>query len=163
MNKPEEVAGRLLIPRGHATVLFDLVPKALHQVAILVPLPIIRALLRAVFPRRNDCLGAAPFDVLDHVVAVVPFVADGYFHPVVGEQGLRLRGVGLLGRRQQELNGQSQAADAGMDLGPEAAAAAAQCLFPLAACAIDFFLAPAACGWARITVESSISHSKSGS
>src|SRR5262249_5182724 len=79
------------------------------------------------------------------------------------DQRLGLGHVGRLAWGQDQPHRQSRAVDADVDLGAEAAAAAAQGLLRLAPGAVRFFSAPAAPGWARITVESRISHSRSGS
>src|ERR1700693_4881660 len=61
-------------------------------------------------------------------------------------------------RGEYETHGTAQAADGHVDLGAQAAARAANGLIFRPP-----FLAPAACWWARIMVESTIRYSKSGS
>ncbi len=94
---------------------------------------------------------------------VVPFVCDHGRERQAVDQRFRLRHIGRLTRRQDQPDRQSQPVHCGVDLGAEPASAAAQLLIGLASGAVRFFLAPAAQGWARITVESRISHSTSGS
>ena len=74
------------------------------------------------------------------------------------DQGHALADVGFLSPGQDELDGVPQAVDSEMQLGPETATRASRRLV-----GAPFFAAPAACWWARITVLSRISHSRSGS
>ncbi len=149
--------------RGHPPVALHLGPKTLHQVPILVALPVVRPLHLPVLPRRNHGLAAARLDGLHHGLAVVAPVGDHHLEWHVPDQRLGLGHVGRLARRQHQLHRQPQAVDGDVDLGPEAAPTAAQRLLVLAPRPVAFFSAPAAQGWARMTVESRISHSRSGS
>lgn len=162
-DKRQEVACRFLVPGRHPTELLYFVPETLDQVSILVPLVVVLALVLTVLPRRDHRLCPTPFNGLDQGSAVIPLVRDDLLDRVFCEQNSGLAHVGFLRRGQEDLDRQAEAAYAGVDFGAKAAPAAAQRLFRLASGSIHFFFAPAACGWARITVESRISHSRSGS
>src|SRR5262245_17841740 len=163
VDEGQEVAGGLLVAGGHAPELLDLVPEALRQVAVLVALLVDLALLLARAQRRDDRLGAPRLDLLDQRLLVVALVGDDHLegHPL--DQRARLGNVGLLPGGQDDPDRQPQPADPGVDLGGEAAAAAAEGLLLLPACAVSPFFAPAASRWARMMVEARISHSRSGS
>src|SRR5258706_1193979 len=122
-----------------------------------------RALLLAVGLRGDRRLGAPRFDLLHQRFLVVPLVRDHHLGLMIGQQGLGLADVRLVGRRYEQLDGMTKAIETAMNLGAEPAAAAAKRLIVLAASPVPFFFAPAAQGWARTAVESRISTSKSGS
>src|SRR5262249_7031109 len=163
MNEGQKVPGGLLIAGRYPAILLDLARQALCQVPVLVALPVIRAWLLAVGQRRDHRLRASRPDRPDQSLAVVTLVRDPHRERDARDQLLPLADVGLLPGRQDELHGQSQATDRRVDLGPEPAAAAAQSLLALSPGPIRFFFAPAAWGWARTTVESRMSHSRSES
>src|SRR5215831_4225600 len=163
MNEGQEVPGGLLVARRHPAVLLDLIPKALCQVPILVALLVVRALLLAVGQRRDHRLRAPGPDRPDQLLAVVALVGDRDLEGHALDQLLPLADVGLLPRRQEELHGQPQPTDPGVNLGPEPASTPAQRLLALPPGPVGFFFAPAAWGWARMMVESRMSHSRSGS
>src|SRR5262245_12294869 len=160
MHERQEVPGRLLIPRGHPPVLLDPVPEPLRQVAVLVPLAVIVPRPRPVLLRRDDGLAAPGLDAVHQRLAVIALVGDDHLEGHAVQQGRGLLHVGGLTGCQHERDREAQAADPAVDLGAEAAPAAAQ-RFGLRAA--PFLRAPAACWCARMTVESRISHSRSGS
>src|SRR6516162_10111321 len=163
MNKCQEVLGRLLVPRGHPPVLLQLVPEPLDQVPVLGPLPVILPLLLAARERGDHRLRAPGLDRLYQGFAVECLIGDHHRRPHLLEQLLRLAHVGRWARRQEELRGEPEPADGTGDLGREPASAPPQGRIDWAPAAVHFFLAPAAWGWARMTVESRITHSRSGS
>src|SRR5262245_6968493 len=163
MNKCQEVLGRLLVPRGHPPVLLQLVPEPLHQVPVLVPFPVILPLLLAARQRRDHRLRAPGFDRTYHRLTVECLTGDHHRGPQLLKQLLRLAHVGRLARRQQDLGGKPESADGTVNLGREPASAPPQGLIGLPPAAVRFFFAPAAWGWARMTVESKMIHSRSGS
>src|SRR5215470_18729042 len=163
MDEAEEVAGGLLVARRHPAVLLDLAPKALREVPVPVALLVVGALLLAGGKRRDHRLRAPGPDRPDQPLAVVALVPDHHLEGHALDQLPPLADVGLLPGRQQELHRQPQPAHAGVDLGPEPAPAPAEGLVALPPRPARFFFAPAAWGWARMMVESRMSHSRSGS
>src|SRR5262249_35443439 len=162
------VAGGLLIAGGHAAELLGLAPEALHQVAVLVALRVDDALHLAALLCGDDRTGTQRLDPRHDRLAVVALVRDHHLHLRArrrgrGKQRLGVTDVGVLAGRDQEAHRQAQAADHYVDLGREAAPAAAEAFRLRPAAAVGFFSAPAACWWARTTVESRMSHSRSGS
>src|SRR5438309_2607112 len=160
-DESHEVAGCLFVSRGYSSVLFQFEPESLHQVSIFVPVSVVHALHLAVFPGRDHGLGALGLDRFNDGSTIVSLVADHDLYGDVFNQSRRLGYISLLARCQDQLHRQAQSADSAVDFGAESASAAAQSLFLLAAGPIRFFFAPAAQGCARITVESSTSHSRS--
>src|SRR5262249_39505631 len=65
-HEAHEVAGSLLVPRRHPAVLLRPAPAALRQVAVLVPLPVVRALLLRVLQRRGHPPRPPPLDPPPH-------------------------------------------------------------------------------------------------
>src|SRR6516225_5856416 len=163
MDECQEVPGGLLVAGGDPAILLRLQPEPLGEVPILVAVPVVVPLLGTVLQAGDHRLGPLRLDRLGDGSAVVALVGDDHLDRRSFDQSLSLRHVGSLSRRQDQLDGQSQAADGAVDLGSEAAPAASESLFVLAAGAVPFFFAPAAQGWARMIVESRISHSRSGS
>ncbi len=141
----------------------DKFPKGLlasAQVAVLVPLSVVIPLVRVGLPRGNHRFSTLGFDAVDQRLAVVAFVANHDFKGHTIQKRLRLIHVGRLTARQHDGDRQTKSVDRCVDLGAESASAAAQRF----GCRTAVFLgAPAACWCARITVESKMSHSRSGS
>src|SRR4051794_14415756 len=157
MNKSEEVAGRLLVPRRDPPVLLDQVDEPLDLLAFLVQMLVIIARHFPVLLRRDHRLGPLPPRRLHDRVTVEGLVGDERTRLVPLHQRLGLRDVRLLAPRQDELDRVAQGVDENVDLGAESAPRAAEGLAPLPP------LFPAACWCARTTVLSRIIHSRSGS
>ncbi len=135
--------------------MLDPVHKSFHQ----VPTPILLAAdspwLVSVSQARNDRPAATTFHVLNDFIAVIGLVRDHIFGFVVGQEvGGFLAVVNLAGGHDQ-FDGPAFRVDRDMDLRAEPATRSPE---PFE---IPFF--PAACWWARMVVESSIKHSRSGS
>src|SRR5262245_9556192 len=162
LHEAEEVSSGLFVARGDAAKLLDAVDESLHQVPLFVQVRIVYPRLAAVLLRGNDRLGPARFDKLDQRVAVIAFVRDHGLRLVACQQSLPLGDIGTLSRRESQLHGQAQAADGHMQFRGKSATRTAQRLVLRPYVGAPFF-APAACWWARITVLSSNSHSRSGS
>src|SRR5580692_7025893 len=158
MDEPQEVPGCLLVPGRHTPVLLDPVDEPFGKVAFLVKNLIIFSLEDPILLRRNHGIRTGGHDRLDEIISVISLVRDHRIGIMTFNQGLALIDVGLLSPRQDELDGVPQTVDGDMQLGSEPAPRASQGLV-----GTPFFTAPAACWWARITVLSRISHSKSGS
>src|SRR5215831_8508027 len=163
LDEGQEVDRLLLVPRRHAAVLLHLRPEPLHDVALLVQMPVDRAGLLAAAVRLHHDFSPAPADLFGQGVTIVARGGDHRGRLVVRQQVFGLLDGRLLGGRQLQLDRVPQRIAAHVDLGAEAAAATSQRLLALAPSAVPLFLDPAAQGWARITVESKMSHSRSGS
>ncbi len=160
MHEGEEVLGFFLEACGDSAVMLQLRPEAFDQVSVLVSRPIGLSWRLRVRPAGHHGLTALVFH---SGLRVVPFVRNHGLERQPLDQRFRLRHVGRLARGQNQPDWQPQPIHGGVDLGSEATSAAAQLLIGLASGAVRFFSAPAAQGWARITVESRISHSTSES
>ena len=149
-----EIAARQLLEAGEdpAVVLHE-AEQDLDLVALLVEVPVGRALVDAGGFGRDHRQGAGGRDGLKDRVGVVGLVGDHRLGGKAVEQGQGLRRVALLPGGQAEGQRVTKAVGEAVQLGGEAAARAAKRLL---ACA---FFAPAAQAWARTTVLSSISHS----
>ena len=108
----------------------------------------------------NDGLGAASGDAGVEAVRVIALVGQDVVGLEAVDQVFGAADVALLAGADQQPQRIAQAIGGGMDLGAQAAAGTAQALGmrpPFSR------RAPAACWWARTMVESTISHSMSGS
>ena len=139
---------------------FDLVDEALHQVALLVQMPVILSGCLAVGSGWNDSHRSHIRDVFDQPGRIIPSVADHVFGMEPGDQLLGLGDVMALTSAKLEAQGVAKTIHAHVDFGAEPASAAPQRLGGLAPL---FRVAPAAQGWARTMVLSMIRDSMSGS
>ena len=137
--------------------------RSIDQVPVLIALPVILPLPLAVRQRWDHRLRTPRLDRIHQRFTVVRLVGDYHLGRQPLKQLLGLAHVSRLTRRQEDLDGKPEPADGTMDLGRESASAPPQGLIGWAPAAIRFFSAPAAWGWARMAVESKITHSKSGS
>ena len=163
VNEGEEVLGFFLVAGGDSAVMLDLRPETFDQVSVFVSRPIGLSWRLRVRPAGHHGLATLSFDGLHDCLRIVPFVGDDDFQRQTFDQRLRLRHVGRLPRSQDQPDRQPQPVHDGVDFGSESASTATQRWVGLTTGAVRFFWAPAAQGWARITVESRISHSTSGS
>src|SRR5260370_14803313 len=116
----------------------------------------------AIALRRNDRLASFRFDTLHQGVCIVALVGKDGIGLVTLKKQFRLRDIRLLSGSQAQFHGQPQAVDGRMKLRGKTPSRAAQRLMFRPYVGTPFF-APAACGWARMTVLSSNSHSRSAS
>lgn len=140
MQKRIESLSELVVARGQSAELLEPVEKALDEVARLVAMPVDRAWTQSVAARGNDGLGATRFDDVDQCIAVVAFVGDDRFGGDVLNQGGALAHIGRLAAGQDQAQRIAQCVNAGVDLGAQPAARAADRLI-----ASVFLAAPAAC------------------
>jgi hypothetical protein len=138
VDEGEEVPGGLLVAPRHAAELLGLAPEALDQVAVLVALRVDHPLHGAALLGRDDRLGTHRLDHRHHRLAVVALVRYHHLHLRARrrrgrQQRLGVADVRLLAGRDEEGHRQPQAADYRVDLGREAAPAAAEGLFLLPA------------------------------
>src|SRR5215472_8797444 len=157
MNKPKEVPGRLLVPRGDPPVLLEQVDEPLDLLPLLVQMLVIIARHFPVLLGRDHRLRPLPPRRLNDRIAVERLVGDERPRPVPSHQRLGPGDVRLLAPRQDELDRVAQGVDEDVDLGAEPAFGTAERLVPLPP------FSPAACWCARTTVVSRIIHSRSGS
>src|SRR6185437_6287219 len=163
MDEGQEVSRRLLVACRYPPVLLDLAEEPLHQVTVLVTIPVVFPLNLTVLLRRNHCLSSLGLDRLHQFIAIVALVFDHHLGGDALHQLLCLLHVGGLPRRQDHRNGKPQPTHPNVDLGAKSAPTAAEGFLVLATRSIDLFFAPAAWAWARMIVESRRSHSRSGS
>src|SRR4029077_3206044 len=135
--------------------MLDSVHKPLRQVPSAILLLEQGSLLRSAFQARNDGCTSPSLDGCDDLVAVVLFVGDNVLGFVIRQQGCRLLTVVDLTRCHNQFDWAAFRVHRQVDLRAEPSARATETF------ATPPF--PAACWWARITVESSIKHSRSGS
>lgn len=138
--------------------MLDAVHEAFHVIAAAVLFPQEPSRDGSTGPRGDHGDAAVGSDFGEELVAVIPFVGDQIMGIVFGQQVGRLGHVMSLSRRENQFDRSPRRLDGDVQLGAETAARTAEGLI-----VIPFFLAPAACWWARMTVESSIRHSRSGS
>lgn len=119
-------------------------------------MPIIVARRGTVGSGRYDRFGLLRTDTLNQRIAVIALVGN---HRLglgrAGDECFGLRDVGLLGAGKREGDRVAKRVDEGVDFRAPSAARASQSLRAV------FFLAPAACEWARTAVLSSITSSQS--
>jgi hypothetical protein len=157
MDEGEIAVGQFLEAGEDAPVGLHEAEQVLDLVALLVELPVGRALVDAAGSGRDHRQGSLGGDRLQDGVRVVGLVGDHRLGREAVEQRQGLRGVALLPGGQAEGQRVAEAVGERVQLAGEAAARAAERWL---ACA---FFAPAAQAWARTTVLSSISHSRSAS
>ena len=146
--------------RKQTAIMLDLVEETLHQVPLFVPMFVVSAGFFAVFASRNDRFSAFFSDFLQKWARIIGAVRIRTFKFEIRDQIFRLSNVMPLATRQKKAQGIPEGVYAGMDFGAEPAPAAAEGLLGLPP---FFWAAPAAQGWARITLLSRIRFSISGS
>ena len=152
-----EVSVELFIACGNPSELLDPVEETLDEVAVLVPVPVVLALLDPVASRRDDWLGPEGADLVDEAVGVVALVRD---HPLGAEALQQRRGlgdVGLLAGGEQPAHRVAQRVGGRVDFRRQPPAGAPDSLWTV------FFRAPAPCWWTRTTVLSGMNSSRSAS
>src|SRR5882757_535292 len=159
MNKSKEVASRLLVPRRDPPTLLDQVDEPLDLLPLLVQMLVILTRDFPILLRRDHRLSLLPLRRFHDRITVLRLIEDVGTCLVCLDQRFGLGDVGLLTRRQDELDRVAQGIDGDVDLGGKAPTRSAQRLILI----YPFFSAPAACWCARTTVLSRISHSRSGS
>ena len=153
-----EIAARQFLEAGEdAAVVLHEAEQVLDLVALPVEVPVGRALVDAGGFGRDHRQGSLGRHGLQDGVRVIGLVGDHCFGREAVEQGQGLRGVALLPGGQAEGQRVAEGVAGSVQLSGEAAARAAKRLLAFA------FFAPAAQAWARTTVLSSITHSKSAS
>ena len=160
MKHSQKAAGGLVVARGQTAKLLEAAEKALDFIAVPVQVAVNDALDEAVFLAGNDHCRAKVFDQRHDAVGIIGFVRQHVAGPAgPGQQLSGPAAIRLLARAKHQPQRIAQGIDQGMYFSGQPAAAAAEGLVADAA----FFWLPAAWAWARTTVESSITQSKSGS
>ena len=113
----KERIGELVVARGDAAVLLDLVEEALDEIALAVEGEVGLARLLAVGLGWDDRRDATLLEILDERICVVALVGDDGLRLEVLEQRPGLRDVGRLSRRERKRDGVAESIDDGVDLG----------------------------------------------
>ena len=158
LDEASVVGQELVVAGGHAPELLQLVEEPLGEVALPVERLVMVAWRFAVGPGRDDSLGSHVAYGIPQVVSVVSLVGDHGTGLEAVQQFVAARDVMALPRPEQQAHRVAQRVGGGVYLGAQAAARAAQ---PLGIRPPLDRRAPAACWWARTTVLSIISHSRS--
>ena len=160
------MSSEFLIARGDTAELFELIKASLDEVTGLITMTIIVAWRSSIRARGNNRFGRVGLNLLHQGITVIAFIGgvpslsrgdDGLGIGRHGQQGIGLTHVGLFGACQGESDRVTQRINDAVNLGSETARRAAQSLRAV------FFLAPAACWWARTAVLSIITSSSSRS
>ena len=152
------MSSEFLIARGDTAEWFELIKESLDEVTGLITMMVIVAWSSSIRARWNHRFGRVGLNLLHQGITVIAFIGnDGLGIGRHGQQGVGLTHVGLFGARQGESDRVAQRINDAVNLGSETARRAAQSLRAV------FFLAPAACWWARTAVLSSITSSSSRS
>ena len=158
MQECGEAMGQFVVTGGEATKLLQPIEESLDEVSGLVAMPVDVALREPMASGRNDGLSARGFDGRDQRIAVVSLVGNNRSGWDGCHEGRALRDIGDLAAGEDQSNRITQCIDRRMDLCGQPTPRSADRLI-----ATVFFGAPAACWWARTTVESMNNSSKSAS
>lgn len=160
MHHAQEAAGGFIVARGQASKLLEATEKAFHFVPVAVQIAVNHAVSQAILFTGNHDVGTDGGHAGKHRVRVIAFVSQHMTGPVGGTQQVGgASAIGSLAGPQYDAQRVAQCVDQHVDLGGQPTPTAAEGFVADAA----FFRLPAACAWARTTVESSITQSKSGS
>jgi hypothetical protein len=160
MHHSQKAASRFIVARCQPAKLFETTEKAFNFVAVAVEISVNHALDQAILFAGNHRLSPNSGHFGEHGIGIIGFVGQHVASTFGGREQLRYApAIGLLAGTEHHAQRVAQRVDEGMDFGRQPATAAAEGFVADAA----FFRLPAACAWARTTVESSITQSKSGS
>ena len=160
MDGTQEVARGLVVARSDGAVLLESGEEIFDQVACLVQMAVIAALVVARGFRGNDYGFARLQQWLDHpVMRVISLVGNHHGHLSVLEQHIGTFQVMGLSGREVKAGWIAQRIDRGVYLGAQAATATPDGLTLFS----PPFLAPALCWWALTMVESIKTYSLSAS
>ena len=140
--------------------MLDLIDETLRQMTFLVPVFVVFSTFFTILPGWDDHFGIHFHNQQEEIFGVIGAIGNQALKFQVNHQSFGLRNVMPLASRQAKTQGVAQRIDTHVDFGAEPAPAATEGLFRLATV---FFEAPAAQGWARITLLSRIRFSMSGS
>ena len=160
-DEAEECGGEFVVSGCDAAPLLEFGEEALDAPSVLVGDAIVAVLVLAMAARRDDGLAALSSDDVVEPVGVIGPIGDDLFAAKPVDRGRKrapCRSAGPV--RVSKRTGRPSASTTAWSFGAEAAARAAESLgfrSPL------FRRAPAAWAWARMTVASITSHSRSGS
>ena len=159
MNRAEEVAGGLVVASRNGAVLLEFGEEVLDEVAGLVQVLVMAALLLARAARWNHHRFASLHQRLDHAsLSIVGLVGNDGVGWRAWQQRICTFEIVSLSWRQVQSRGITQRIDRGMDFRAQSA--------PAAPDGLSFRrppFAPALCWWARTMVESIIAYSLSAS
>ena len=157
MPESQERNDGFFIARGQAPVLLEAAEKALDFVAVTIGFFVERDRFHSVGVARNNGFDVVLDTIGPVFVTVISRVGQYLARLQAGQQGLGLRAIPGLPAGGNQAYGVAQGLGAGVNLGADAPATAAEAL----GFGVTFFW-PAECWWARTTVESSITQSNSG-
>ena len=140
--------------------MLDFIDETLRQMALLIPVSVIVSALFAVLPWWNNDFRSCIEDQPEKILCIIRTVSNQAIKIQFSHQLCRLGNVMSLTTSQAKAQRVAQGIHAHVDFGAETTSAATERLFALASV---FFNAPAAHGWARMTVLSRIRFSISGS
>ncbi len=160
MQKARKASVKRIETREETSIVFDLVPKALDQMALPVEPGVVVALGRARFFRRPDRNRPLVLDQGEQGIGIVAPIRNQVVKLQIGDQVGGLSDVVTLAAGQTEAQRIAQPIHHDVDFTAEATPTA-----PPTPGRLDrrFFWAPAAQGWARTIVLSIITLSRSGS
>ena len=121
MDEPQEISGRLLIPRRHPTILLEPIDESLRKVALFINSLIILSLENPILLRRDHRRRPTGLNRSDKIISIICFICDHRIGIMTFDQWHALVDVGLLAAGQDELDGVPQAVDRDVQLGPEPA------------------------------------------
>ena len=150
----------LVKTRKDTTIMLDFVHKTFDQMPFTIAPGIVVSRLLTVGSGWNNRLGATVENKIDEVIGIIAPIRQDILANKVTHQRNGLGDVMALSSRQAQTQRIAQRVYAGVDFGAETAPRTSK---PLSGLSSSFFAAPAAHGWARITVLSTSTFSKSGS
>lgn len=140
--------------------MFEFAEHSLDHVALFVECPVAGVRISPVVAGRDDGRGTHLVDGVEKVFGIIGPVRDDVIGPEALDQFARVQDIAAMTRRGDETQRRAKRIAGRMQLGCQAPFGAAKAL----GFSPPFFSgAPAACWWARMTVLSTDSHSKSGS
>lgn len=160
MYHSQKAAGRFIVARGQSSKLLEATKKAFDFIAVAVKISVNHPLDKAVFFAWNHGLGTHSGHTGKYSVRVLGFVSQHVACACGGRQQVGCTpAIGLLAGAEYHAQRVAQRVDYGVDFSRQPTATAPKGFVAYTA----FFWLPAACAWARTTVESSITQSRSGS
>jgi hypothetical protein len=160
MEKSHIATSELIKTRKDMTKMLDFVDKAFHQMPFPIQPGVILALGFGALMRWDDGLGLLVNDKGDELLGSITTVSNDMLTHQAINQCVRLGNVMMFTARQAKAQRSTQGIHRYMNLGTEPASAAFERLFSLPTI---FLSAPAAHGWARMTVLSIMTLSMSAS
>ena len=141
-NEAHEVSEQLVVSRGDAAELFELVKEALDDVALFIEVDVVGTLDFAVSFWRDDGLCAGLGDRLDKMIGIIALVGNGGARSDAVDKIMREGDVVALPGRPDQADRVAQRIASGVDFGAQPAPRPAEAL---GICPPFCLRAPAAC------------------